>query len=171
MCTNMRGLGERGHQTGCFTFLLSTCLLLSLEEGARPSQDCLECSQAPVIMLLRRQHLSEREGGRERERRGREGGGGGCRPPYVYRSHKQLLVCSLGEVEDSHQLPPDALGLLEALREQDDLGNLLVVGARHGDRPKQLLQVVWQLLPPSVALPRWVHGDEDTSIVVQVNLK
>ena len=55
----------------------------------------------------------------------------------------QLATHSPGQVEHCHQFPANGLGCLEALREEDNLRNLLVVRARHGHRPEQLLQVVW----------------------------
>ncbi len=76
----------------------------------------------------------------------------------------------LRQVEDSHQLPSNGLGLLESLREEDHFSNLLVVRFGHGHRTEELFQVVGQFLSTAVTLASWVHSDEYTSIGVQINL-
>ena len=77
---------------------------------------------------------------------------------------------SPGEVEDGHQLAAQDLAFLEALGVEDDLCNEVVVRPRHGHRPEKLLQVVRKLLPPSIALPRRVHRDEDPRVGIQFHL-
>ena len=74
------------------------------------------------------------------------------------------------QVEDSRQLAPQHLSVPEALGVENDLGDELVVGSGHGHGSEQLLQVVWKLLPPAVALPRWVQGDEHPGVRVQLHL-
>lgn len=56
--------------------------------------------------------------------------------------------------------------MLESFRDHHRLSDKLNVWGRHCDWPKQLLQIIWQLRTPSVALARWVHGHEDTGILV-----
>lgn len=77
----------------------------------------------------------------------------------------------LGEVEDSHKFLAKILGVLEALREEDGLCNEVIVRLGHCHRPEQLLQVVRQFGPASVALACWVHCYKDARVGVDINLQ
>ena len=60
----------------------------------------------------------------------------------VVRLRRQLIVA---QAEQEHGLSGKALGGVEALREQHDLGDQVPVRLDHGDAAEQLLQVVRQL--------------------------
>ena len=87
------------------------------------------------------------------------------RPPS-----ESVSISLLGEVEDGHKLAAETLAVLESLREEDDLGDLLVVGSRHGHRTEELFEIVWQLLSASITLSGWIQGDEDSRVGIYVNL-
>ena len=75
-----------------------------------------------------------------------------------------------GETEDSDQLAADALGVFEALRVQNHFSDEFVIRLRHRHGSEQLLEVIRQLLPASVSLPRGVHRDKDARVMIDVHL-
>mmetsp|Transcript_33036 Transcript_33036/g.87331 ORF Transcript_33036/g.87331 Transcript_33036/m.87331 type:complete len:200 (+) Transcript_33036:7047-7646(+) len=87
-------------------------------------------------------------------------------PIVVLLEGKQLLR----EDKDCNHLLCQDLGTVEALRKHHNLRNELVVRHAHGHRAEQLLQVVGELLPPTVALGCRVHCDEDACVVVHLDL-
>lgn len=87
-------------------------------------------------------------------------------------SSVSVCVCvhSPGQVEHSCEFACELFALFEALRVEDDLSNELVVRGRHGNRAEKLLQVVRELLSPSVTFTGGVQSDEHTGVSVQLHL-
>ena len=59
------------------------------------------------------------------------------------------------------------LALGEAFSVEDDLGNHGRVWHNHSNGSEHALEVIRQLCAPGIA---WVHGDEDATLLVEVNL-
>lgn len=76
----------------------------------------------------------------------------GSHPKVVVVLLRQL---SAGQLIQVHDFPRQGFGRDEALREQHDLSNLIVVGHHHGHRTEEGLQVVRQIY--STGIPIKAH--------------
>lgn len=70
-------------------------------------------------------------------------------------------------LEERHNLLRKDLSCAEALRVQHDLGDELAVRLGHGQATEQLLQIVRQVGPASIAR---IHSDEDGHVWTDLNL-
>lgn len=73
----------------------------------------------------------------------------GSHPKVVVVLLRQL---SAGQLIQVHDFPGQGLGRDEALGEQHDLCNLIVVGHHHGHRSEEGLQVVWQIYSTGISI-------------------